>query len=138
MVRFIKKPADYSHPSNPQCQKATPSNDGYMAKEDKSKLDGIEENANNYSHPTTLQCNQALKMLNKTGLKLRYGTKSVGSSATVTISGITTIVTAMVCYKQDPYLQDNTRLWVTWSGNVLTIHKASSTAKTVIYWVIGT
>lgn len=30
----------------------TPSEDGHMRKEDKRKIDGIEDNANNYSHPT--------------------------------------------------------------------------------------
>lgn len=33
--------------------KATTSQDGLMSKEDKSKLNGVAENANNYTHPNT-------------------------------------------------------------------------------------
>lgn len=34
----------------------TPSKDGFMSKEDKTKLNGIANSANNYSHPSSCQC----------------------------------------------------------------------------------
>ena len=45
----ITKKADKDHRHN----NATASADGFMSKEDKTKLDGIEAGANNYTHPTT-------------------------------------------------------------------------------------
>ncbi len=45
----ITKKADKDHRHN----NATASADGFMSKEDKTKLDGIEEGANNYAHPET-------------------------------------------------------------------------------------
>lgn len=45
----ITKKADKDHRHN----NATASADGFMSKEDKTKLDGIEEGANNYTHPET-------------------------------------------------------------------------------------
>lgn len=45
----ITKKADKDH----RHDNATASADGFMSKEDKTKLDGIEEGANNYTHPAT-------------------------------------------------------------------------------------
>jgi hypothetical protein len=45
----ITKKADKDHRHN----NATASADGFMSKEDKTKLDGIDAGANNYTHPTT-------------------------------------------------------------------------------------
>ena len=45
----ITKKADKDH----RHDNATASADGFMSKEDKTKLDGIEEGANNYTHPET-------------------------------------------------------------------------------------
>ncbi len=53
----------YSHPTNmrgelqPDDLVATDTEAGFMVSDDKLKLNGIAENANNYVHPGTVQCN---------------------------------------------------------------------------------
>lgn len=51
--KFLRADGTWQTPTNTTYTVATTSKDGLMSKTDKSKLDGIAENANNYVHPST-------------------------------------------------------------------------------------
>ena len=50
--KYLKADGTWSTPTNTTYTNATQSKDGLMSQEDKTKLDGIATNANNYVHPT--------------------------------------------------------------------------------------
>ena len=71
-TELAKKSDVHSHPYKPSSYvpawseitnkptNATKENGGFMSSEDKSKLDGIQNNANNYIHPSTHNANMIL------------------------------------------------------------------------------
>lgn len=69
LTTFAK--ADHVHPvdtSRASTSVATTSSDGLMSSADKTKLDGVATNANNYSHPISKQCthNHSLSEISST------------------------------------------------------------------------
>ncbi|MDF2596789.1 MAG: hypothetical protein K0R69_3130 [Clostridia bacterium] len=62
---------------------ATNTLDGLMSKEDKTKLDGIDEEANNYSHPTTAG-NKHIPSGGDTGQYLKYSASGTAAWDTIT------------------------------------------------------
>lgn len=51
--KYLRGDGTWQTPPNTTYGKATGSADGLMAKEDKTKLDGVAEGANNYTHPSS-------------------------------------------------------------------------------------
>ena len=91
-TRFLRGDGTWQVPTNTTYTNATQSKDGLMSSEDKVKLDGIEDNANNYVHPTT-PGNKHIPSGGSTGQVLKWsadGTAVWGTDNNTTYSNATT------------------------------------------------
>lgn len=91
-TRFLRGDGTWQVPINTTYSNATQSKDGLMSSEDKTKLDGIEENANNYVHPTT-PGNKHIPSGGSTGQVLKWsanGTAVWGTDNNTTYTNATT------------------------------------------------
>ena len=91
-TRFLRGDGTWQVPTNTTYTNATQSKDGLMSSEDKTKLDGIAENANNYVHPTT-PGNKHIPSGGSTGQVLKWsanGTAVWGTDNDTTYTDATT------------------------------------------------
>ena len=91
-TRFLRGDGTWQVPTNTTYTNATQSKDGLMSSEDKVKLDGIEDNANNYVHPTT-PGNKHIPSGGSTGQVLKWsadGTAVWGTDNNTTYTNATT------------------------------------------------
>ena len=91
-TRFLRGDGTWQVPTNTTYTNATQSKDGLMSSEDKTKLDGIAENANNYVHPTT-PGNKHIPSGGSTGQVLKWsadGTAVWGTDNDTTYTNATT------------------------------------------------
>ena len=91
-TRFLRGDGTWQVPTNTTYTNATQSKDGLMSSEDKTKLDGIENNANNYVHPTT-PGNKHIPSGGSTGQVLKWsadGTAVWGTDNNTTYTNATT------------------------------------------------
>ena len=91
-TRFLRGDGTWQVPTNTTYTNATQSKDGLMSSEDKTKLDGIAENANNYVHPTT-PGNKHIPSGGSTGQVLKWsadGTAVWGTDNNTTYTNATT------------------------------------------------
>ena len=91
-TRFLRGDGTWQVPTNTTYTNATQSKDGLMSSEDKTKLDGIAKNANNYVHPTT-PGNKHIPSGGSTGQVLKWsadGTAVWGTDNNTTYTNATT------------------------------------------------
>ena len=91
-TRFLRGDGTWQVPTNTTYTNATQSKDGLMSSKDKTKLDGIEDNANNYVHPTT-PGNKHIPSGGSTGQVLKWsadGTAVWGTDNNTTYTNATT------------------------------------------------
>lgn len=91
-TRFLRGDGTWQVPTNTTYTNATQSKDGLMSSKDKTKLDGIAENANNYVHPTT-PGNKHIPSGGSTGQVLKWsadGTAVWGTDNDTTYTDATT------------------------------------------------
>lgn len=91
-TRFLRGDGTWQVPTNTTYTNATQSRDGLMSSEDKTKLDGIAKNANNYVHPTT-PGNKHIPSGGSTGQVLKWsadGTAVWGTDNNTTYTNATT------------------------------------------------
>ena len=91
-TRFLRGDGTWQVPTNTTYTNATQSKDGLMSSEDKTKLDGIENNANNYVHPIT-PGNKHIPSGGSTGQVLKWsadGTAVWGTDNNTTYTNATT------------------------------------------------
>ena len=91
-TRFLRGDGTWQVPTNTTYTNATQSKDGLMSATDKTKLDGIAENANNYVHPTT-PGNKHIPSGGSTGQVLKWsadGTAVWGTDNDTTYTDATT------------------------------------------------
>ena len=91
-TRFLRGDGTWQIPTNTTYTNATQSKDGLMSSEDKTKLDGIAKNANNYVHPTT-PGNKHIPSGGSTGQVLKWsadGTAVWGTDNNTTYTNATT------------------------------------------------
>ena len=92
-TRFLRGDGTWQVPTNTTYTNATQSRDGLMSSEDKTKLDGIAKNANNYVHPTT-PGNKHIPSGGSTGQVLKWsadGTAVWGTDNDTTYTNATTL-----------------------------------------------